>query len=51
MLGDFNAKVWSSLDEDEWWHVRGPHGYEETNEAGKELLNCLSRNEAIVCNN
>ena len=38
MLGDFNARVGSRLDEDEWWHVRGPNGYGETNEVGKELL-------------
>ena len=24
MLGDFNARVGSRFDEDEWWHMRGP---------------------------
>ena len=50
MLGNFNSQVGSRLDEDEWWHVRGPHWYGETNEAGKELLDFLSSNEATVCN-
>ena len=44
MLEYFNAQVGSRLDEDEWWHVRGPHGYGEINEAGKELLDFLSSN-------
>ncbi len=30
--------------------MRGPHGYGELNEAGRELLSFLSTNEAIVCN-
>ena len=50
MLGDFNARVGSRQDGDEWWRVRGPHGFGETNEAGKELLAFLSMNEATVCN-
>ena len=50
LLGDFNACVGSRVEEDEWWYVRGPHGYGETNEAGKELRAFLSSNEAIVCN-
>ena len=50
MLGDFNARVGSRQDGDEWWNVRGPHGIGETNEAGKELLTFLSMNEATVCN-
>lgn len=50
MLGDFNARVGSRQDGDEWWNVRGPHGFGETNEAGKELLAFLSMNEATVCN-
>ena len=33
-----------------WWYERGPHGYGELNEAGKELLSFLSVNEATVCN-
>ena len=44
LLGDFNVRVGSSVEEDEWWYVRGPHGYGETNEAGKELLAFLSSN-------
>ena len=31
-------------------NVRGPHGYGEVNDAGKELLAFLSANEATVCN-
>ena len=38
ILGAFNARVGSKLDEDEWWHVRGPHVYGETNEEDKEVL-------------
>ena len=36
--------------DDEWQDVRGPHGYGETNEAGKELLSFLSINKTTVCN-
>ena len=50
LLGDFNARVGSRVDGDEWWQVRGPHGYGELNEAGRELLTFLSMNEATVCN-
>ena len=50
MLGDFNARVGSRGADDEWWYERGPHGYGELNEAGKELLSFLSTNEATVCN-
>ena len=36
---------------DDWSvNVRGPHGVEETNDAGKELLSFLSLNEATICN-
>ena len=31
-------------------YERGPHGYGELNEAGRELLSFLSINEATVCN-
>ena len=31
-------------------NVLGPHGHGELNEAGKELLSILSKNEATVCN-
>ena len=51
MLGDFNARVGSrAVDDDEWWYERGPHGYGELNEAGRDLLSFLSTNEATVCN-
>ena len=50
MLGDFNARVGSRGADDEWWYERGPHGYGELNEAGKELLSFLSTNEATMCN-
>ena len=50
MLGDFNALVGSRGADDECWYERGPHGYGEPNEAGKELLSFLSTNEATVCN-
>ena len=49
MLGNFNARVGSRVDE-EWWYVRGPHGYGELKEAGRELLAFLSINKATVCN-
>ena len=36
---------------DDWsLNVRGPHGLEEANDAGKELLSFLSLNEATICN-
>ena len=51
MMGDFNARVGSRLDDgDPWGHVRGPHGYGECNDAGRELLAFLSNNEAVICN-
>ena len=51
MLGDFNARVGSrSVNHDDWWYERGPHGYGVLNEAGEELLSFLSTNEATVCN-
>ena len=51
MLGDFNARVGSrDVGNDVWWYERGPHGYGELNEAGRELLSFLSTNEATVCN-
>ena len=51
MMVDFNARVGSrSGCHDEWWYERGPHGYGDLNEAGKELLSFLSANEATICN-
>ena len=50
MLGDFNARVGSRGVINEWWYERGPHGYGELNEAGKELLSFLFTNEATVSN-
>ena len=49
VLGDFNAHVGARnhMDEDQWQGSRGPHGIGEVNDAGKELLNFLSLNEAI----
>ena len=37
-------------NDDPWDKVRGPHGYGEINDAGKDLLNFLSINEAAICN-
>ena len=50
VLGDFNARVGSRGEKDEWWYERGPNGIGELNEAGRELLSFLSTNEATVCN-
>ena len=53
ILGDFNARVGSRdpmEEEDHWEKSRGPHGFGEMNDAGKELLSFLSLNEATVCN-
>ena len=51
LLGDLNARVGSRSDTDDTWEgVRGPHGYGESNDAGKELLTFLSTTEATVCN-
>ena len=50
VLGDFNACVGSRGVDDERWYQRGPHGYDELNDAGRELLSFLSTNEATVCN-
>ena len=35
---------------DVWGSVRGPHGYGEPNDAGKELLAFLCANKATLCN-
>lgn len=35
LLGDLNACVGSRLDEDEWWHIKGPHGFGELTDAGR----------------
>ena len=51
ILGDFNARVGSrQTDDDPWFNVRGPHGYGESNDAGRELLAFLETNVALVCN-
>lgn len=51
VLGDFNARIGSrSAEHDEWDAVRGPHGFGVCNDAGKELLNFLSLNNASICN-
>ena len=50
-LGDFNARVRSrSAVDDAWDSVRGPHGIGECNDAGKELLDFLSLNNATISN-
>jgi len=36
VLGDFNTRVGSRRDDDEWWNVRGPHGHGDLNDAGKD---------------
>lgn len=51
VLGDFNARVGSRNGAHDLWHgVRGPEGYGECNDAGKELLAFLAAQEATVCN-
>ena len=56
LLGDFNAQVgscpdvWNDPDTDEWHDVRGPCGFGEVNDAGKELLSFLSMNQSTICN-
>ena len=50
ILGDFNARIGSRSAGSEWGSVRGPHGYGELNDAGRELLAFLTINEATVCN-
>ena len=51
ILGDFNARVGSrGGNDDPWCNVRGPHGYGESNDAGRELLAFLETNVAFVCN-
>ena len=51
LLGDFNAQVGSrETADDPWGNVRGPNGFGEINDAGKELLAFLLTNEATVCN-
>ena len=48
LLGDFNACVgYREQSDDQWSNVKGPHGYGEMNDAGRELL---ALNEVMVCN-
>ena len=48
ILGDLNTRLGSREMNDEWWYERGPHGYGDLNEAGRELLSIFSMNEATV---
>ena len=49
ILGDFNACVGSREQSgDQWSNVKGPHGYGEVNDAGRELLSFLALNEVTV---
>ena len=49
MLGAFNCHVGSRyVDDDDWWYERGPHGYGEIIEAGKELLSFVSTNDGSI---
>ena len=50
LLGDFNARTGSRSAGSDWGSVRGPHGYGNLNDAGRELLTFLAINEATVCN-
>ena len=52
VLGDFNARVGSRspAGDDHWDKCRGPNGFGELNDAGRDLLHFLSLNEATVCN-
>ena len=51
LLGDFNARVGSRTGAHDLWDgVRGPDGYGETNDAGRELLAFLAAQGATVCN-
>ena len=51
IMGDFNARVGSRLnDDDPWTSVRGPHGFGDINDSGRELLTFLAINEATLCN-
>ena len=49
LLGDLNARVGSRRDTDDTWKgVRGPYGYGESNDMGRELLTFLSVTKATV---
>ena len=51
ILGDFNARVGSREEASEDWSgVRGPHGYDTANDAGKEVLAFLAAHQATMCN-
>ena len=50
-MGDFNTLVgYRCVDDEEWWYERGPHGYGELNEVGREQLSFVSTNDATICN-
>ena len=51
IMGDFNARVGSRLNDDDLWtSVRGPHGFGDINDSGRELLTFLAMNEATLHN-
>ena len=52
LYGDFNARVGSrDYPGDQWDGVRGPYGFGELNDAGRELLSFLSsHHQGMVCN-
>ena len=51
ILGDFNARIGSRIcPGDQWDGVRGPYGFGELNDAGRELLSFLSSYQGMVGN-
>ena len=50
LLGDFNARVGSSGDDDLWLGVRGRHGVGVCNEAGERFLEFCALNQFSIMN-
>ena len=51
ILGDFNARVGSrDFPGDQWDGMRGPYGFGELNDTGRELLSFVSSHQGMVGN-
>lgn len=50
VIGDFNAKVGNTRDDDHWSTVTGGYGLGETNERGEMLLEFCAENNLVISN-
>ena len=50
VVGDFNARVGSGLNSDDWRDVCGVHGFGDRNSSGIELLSFAAINQLCISN-